>query len=183
MGLLGATLKITKYPEMKFSTVREYLQKLHNILYVIVLAPLLCFGYVYLEAGHGTGPMPAPEAGDILSYIVFVFQAALVIASLGTFSKNLRAARKIDALRERLNAYARATIIRFSFVFTIGFLGVAGLLFTGNPIHVGLFVLLMILLSFWWPSPDKLSRDLRLGREERELVMRRGEIGDKGESG
>lgn len=161
---------------MKFSSVREYIQKLHNILYAMVLAPLLCFGYVYLEAGYGTGPMPAPEPGDILSYLVFVFQAGLVIASLSLFSKNLRTARKMGRLRERLNAYARATIIRFAFVSAIGFLGVAGLLFTGNPIHVGLFVLLMILLSFWWPSPDKVSRDLRLGREERELVMRRGDI-------
>jgi len=162
---------------MKFSSVREYFQKLYNILYAIVLAPVLCFGYVYLEAGYGTSPMSAPAAEDVLSYVVILFQMALVIASLGTFSKKLKALRNIEGLRERLNAYGRATIIRFILVSVTAFLGVAGLLFAANPIHVGLFVLLMILLSFWWPSPHKLSRDLRLGREERELVMRRGDVG------
>lgn len=162
---------------MKFSTVREYFQKLHNILSAIVLVPVLCFGYIYLEAGYGSGPMPVPERGDILSYVLISLQMALVIASLGMFSKRLHAVRKIETLRGRLDAYGRAIVIRFVFMTVIAFLGVAGLLFTANPIHVGLFVLLMIVLSFWWPSPHKLSRDLRLGREEREVVMRRGEVG------
>lgn len=161
---------------MKFSTVREYLQKLHNLLYAIVLAPVLFFGYIYLEAGYGSRPMPTPKPGDVLSYAVIFLQVALLIASLATFSKRLRAIRNLEGLRARLDAYGKATMMRFVFMSAIAFLGVAGLLFTENPIHVGLFVLLMIVLSFWWPSPNKISRDLRLKRDEREVVMRRGEL-------
>lgn len=161
---------------MKFSNVGEYFQKLHNILYAIVLAPVLCFGYIYLEAGYGSRPMAVPEPGDMLSYGVIFLQVALLAVSLGTFSKKLRAVRNLEGLRAQLNAYGRATIFRFVLVGVIACLGVAGLWLTENPIHVGLFVLLMIILSFWWPSPNKLSRDLRLQRDEWEIVMRRGEV-------
>lgn len=161
---------------MKFSSLREYFQKLHNILYVIVLAPVLSFGYVYLEAGYGARPMPAPDPGDFLSYALLFLLTALVVAAAVTFSKKLNAIRSIAGMAGRLEAYGRATIIRFVLAAAAGFLGVAGLLITANPLHAGLFVFLMILLSVWWPSPRKLCRDLRLGKEERELVMRRGEI-------
>lgn len=161
---------------MKFSSLREYFQKLHNILYVIILAPVLSFGYVYLEAGYGAQDMPAPDPGDVLSYLLLLGLASLLAVATATFSRKLKVIRSIESITDRLKAYARATIIRFVLTAAAAFLGVGGLLFTANPVHAGLFVFLMILASFWWPSPGKLCRDLRLGGEEREWVMRKGDV-------
>jgi hypothetical protein len=181
LALIGALHKVTKNTEMKFSTVREYFQKLHNILYGILLAPVLLFGYTYLQAGYGVRPMPAPDARDFLSYlIVFLFLATVTVAA-GVYSRRIKAMTGvgIPGLFDRLGAYARATILRFSLTAAACFMLIAGLLLTGNPVHVGLFVFSLILFSFWWPSPHRVCKELRLKNGEREAVMSRGEGGSE----
>lgn len=158
---------------MKFADAREYFRKLHNILSAIVLTPVLCFGYVYLEAGYGSNPMPAVSQADIKTYLLAMVMVALVTWSIIAFMRRLNEIRKLAELTDRLNAYARATIARFTFAALAGFVAVAGLYLTSEPVHVGLFVFLLIMLSAWWPTTHRVSRHLRLGKEDRAWVMRR----------
>jgi hypothetical protein len=156
---------------MKFADAKEYFRKLHNILSAIILAPVLTFGYIYLEAGYGTNPMPVPTQADARTYLLAFLLVALVTWSIATFLRRLKEIRQLEPLTERLSGYANA---RFAVSSLGGLAGAAGLYFTNDPIHVGLFVLLLILLSAWWPSASRVCRHLRLGKEDREWVMRRG---------
>lgn len=168
------TRKVTNSCEMKFADPREYFQKLHNILSAIVVVPVLAFGFIYLEAGYGSNPVPTPTRADIRTYIIAFATVALVAWSIATFLRRLKEIRQLQDINERLSQYANATITRFAVAAAAGFTSVIGLYLTNDPIHVGLFVFLMIMLSAWWPSPSRLSRHLRLKKEEREWVMRKG---------
>jgi hypothetical protein len=158
---------------MKFADASGYFRKLHNILSAIILPPVLGFGYIYLEAGYGGKPMPPATHADIRTYLLAFALVAIVTFSIATFLRRLKEIRMLDQLTERLAQYANAVITRFAFAAAAGFLAVAGLYFTNDPIHVGLFVFLMILLSAWWPSASRVCRQLRLGKEDREWVMRK----------
>ena len=158
---------------MKFADAAEYFRKLHNILSAIILAPVLCFGYVYLESGYGDNPIPPPTQADIRTYLLAFTLVALVTWSIAAFMRRLKELRQLEQLTDRLSGYARAVIARFGAAALAGFAAVAGLYFTNDPIHVGLFVFLMIFMSSWWPSASRVCRHLRLGKEEREWVLKK----------
>ncbi|HEX7014760.1 MAG TPA: hypothetical protein VF191_04560 [Cyclobacteriaceae bacterium] len=160
---------------MKFADAKEYFRKLHNILSAIVLVPVLFFGYIYLEAGYGGKPMPAVTQVNPLTYLLALTLVVLVAWSIIAFGRRLKTIRQHEQLTDRLDEYASAVIARFIVAAMGGFAAVAGLYFTQEPIHVGLFVLLMILLSAWWPSASRVCRHLRLGKEDRAWVMGRRE--------
>src|SRR5690606_6476337 len=126
---------------------------------------------IYLEAGYGNDPMPVPAHADVRTYLLAFALVALVTFSIATFLRRLREIRQLDLLTDRLSGYANAVIARFAVASVGGFAGVAGLYFTNDPIHVGLFVLLLIMISAWWPSASRVCRHLRLGKEEREWEM------------
>jgi uncharacterized membrane protein len=158
---------------MKFVDAKDYFRKLHNILSAITLAPVLCFGYIYLEGGYGDTPMPAITRADIRTYLLAFTLVALVTWSIVAFVRRLKELRALEDLTDRLKGYANAVIARFVVAAMGGFAAVAGLYLTHEPVHVGLFVLLMILLSAWWPSASRVCRHLRLGKEDRAWVMGR----------
>lgn len=157
---------------MVFST-RQYFLKLHNMLYLIVVVPLLLFGYVYLRG------VSVPETSmTLLSNILIIFFMALFGVSAWMFSRRIKAMRSVPLLTERLRSYAGATITRFSMMSAGCFLLTAGFFLSANPVHVGLFVVSMICLSLWWPSPQKVSKDLLLRQDEREIILRQKDIAD-----
>lgn len=158
---------------MKFADASAYFRKLRNILSAIVLAPVLCFGYVYLDAGYGGKPMPAVAQADVRTYVLTFLLVSLVIFSMMVFARRLKELRQLEHLTDRLNGYANALIARFAAAAAGGFIAVAGLYLTHDAVHVALFVFLMILLSAWWPSASRVCRHLRLGKEDREWVMRK----------
>ncbi|MFO7256572.1 MAG: hypothetical protein DIU61_002695 [Bacteroidota bacterium] len=158
---------------MKFADAKEYFRKLHNILSAIILVPVLSFGYIYLEAGYANNPMSVPAPADVRTYLLAFALVTLVAWSVATFLRRLKEIRQLELLTDRLSGYASAVINRFAVASLGGLAGVAGLYLTSDPIHVGLFVLVMIMLSAWWPSASRVCRHLKLGKEEREWVMKR----------
>jgi hypothetical protein len=156
---------------MKFSSVREYFLKLHNFLYIIILVPLLAFGYVYLQA------RPARGADSQLLTFGFVLVYLLdLTVSARIFWRRMKEARMNLQLTSRLQAYAGATMVRFAMIASACLILVAGFLLTGSSLHAALFVFSMILLSLWWPSPSKACKDLRLKEEERDIILRQKDL-------
>lgn len=152
---------------MKFSSMREYFYKVHNILYVTFLFPLLLFTYLYLEnrlvLSQGTH--------GVLAYLLtFVFLAAVGFARWD-FVRKIKAIRQLAGLGVKLEKYATALIIQFAIISAVCLMLVVGLWLTASQIFVAAFVVSLIILSWLWPTGSRVCKDLRLRGDERDMVL------------
>lgn len=159
---------------LRYSSLSEYFYKLHNLLYGIVLVPLVIFLVLYwqMRAGSIVGSLKDDE---YLNQVLLVALSLIVLAdwslSLFLFNKGIKATRTLDSLGKKLDRYFSFTILRFALIVS-GSLGLAiGFYLTENQIFTILFSVSFILLLLFWPSPSKVCDDLHLKGDERTLVL------------
>ena len=158
---------------MRFSSPREFFYKLYNVLYVIVLLPLLLFGFLYLN--FRSEDLLANHNYSVASYMMILSAyGAIVGYSFWMFWNKIKLARRHSELNEKMEQYAKLTIARYVILAFTGLLLAAGLFLTKDQIFVVLFVVSLIVLSLVWPTSRKVSKDLKLRNEERETVLGRG---------
>jgi len=161
---------------MHYSSLREYFYKLHNLLYGIVLIPLLAFVVLYwqMQAGNVEGLLKQDEYLNKLLLIVFSVLVSLDWSiSIVLFHRGLKATRTLDRLGRKLDRYFSFTMLRFALVVS-GSIGLAiGFYLTENQLFTILFVISFALLLLLWPTPTKVCDDLQLKGDERTLVQYR----------
>lgn len=159
---------------MHYSSLREYFYKLHNLVYGIVLIPLLAFVVLYwqMQMGNIEGILKEDEYLNQLLLVVLTFLVLLDWgASILLFNKGIKATRTLDSLGKKLNRYYLFTLLRFALVVS-GSIGLAiGFYLTENPLFTILFVSSFALLLLFWPTPSKVCDDLQLKGDERTLVL------------
>lgn len=159
---------------MNFSSLREYFYKLHNLLYGIMLAPLLAFVVLYwlLQSGSIHGVLRDDE---YLNQVMLIGLSFLVlmewVISMLMFKRGMKATRTLDSLGKKLDRYYLFTLLRFCLVVS-GSIGFAiGFYLTENQLFTVLFVSSLGCLIFFWPTPTKVCNDLQLKGDERTLVL------------
>ncbi len=159
---------------MHYSSLREYFYKLHNLLYGIVLTPILAFVVLYwqMQVGNIQGILKQDEYLNQLLLIVLGFLVLLDWSiSLVLFYRGLKATRTLDSLGKKLDRYFSFTVLRFALVVS-GSLGLAiGFYLTENQFFTILFGLNIGVLLLFWPTPSKVCNDLQLKGDERTLVL------------
>lgn len=157
---------------MKFNSLREYFYRIYIVLYVLVLVPLLLFGYVYLEIrAERFTPMLGQD--ELTATVFAVVILTDWVAGIFLFRTGLKSVIGLMTLRERLEGYARLTIIRFAIICAGSFALGVGFFLTGDPALVALFGISLLVVSLLWPLPAKVCRDLKLKGDERKLVLHR----------
>lgn len=159
---------------MKYNSIREYFYKLHNLLYAIMLVPLLAFVTLYglMEAGHIEGQLKQDKMLNQLLLGVFSF---VVITDWGLsfilFQRGIKAARTLGSLGEKLDRYFSFTMFRFVLVMS-GSLGLAvGFFLTENQLFTVMVVASFSVLLLFWPTPSRVCNDLHLKGDEQTLVL------------
>jgi hypothetical protein len=159
---------------MKYSSLREYFYKLHNLLYGIILLPFLVFVVLYwqLQQGNFEGPFRYMESYTNLMFGVcgFILVMEWIMAGF-LFSKGLKAARTLDSLGKKLDRYFSFSILRFALVISGSLALAIGFYLTENQFFTILLGINIAPLLLFWPSPSKVCNDLRLKGDEQTLVL------------
>ena len=157
---------------MKFNTLREYFYKLHNLLYMALLPPLLLFAYFYLEY---QGTLLTTSTFSIT--VVLVASSFLLILLYGLYytRKRVLTIRKEPSLRVMLEAYADILKVRFFSVGGASLVLLVGFLIIHDPLFVALFVVSLIVFSVFWPTSRRVANDLKLKGDARTMVIQKKE--------
>jgi hypothetical protein len=154
---------------MKFASVEEYFYKLQNVLYVLLLIPLLSF--IYLFAGHFERFIQLDDKQPIvIGLLAFIAVVDWIIITL-LFRSMVNKISKLVGLNLKLERYYSATLIRYSVSVASCLILALGFYITDSSIFIGLFGMAIISFFVTWPRPAKVCNDLRLKGDEREMVF------------
>lgn len=150
---------------MEFFTISQYFNKLQIVLFLLLIMSLLAFSAVYLAVG-GMSPDPRPE------YFVVIPGAAVLdwCAAMIIFNKKIKSLRHQQGLGAKLEKYFKLTIVRYAILSSGNLLLAGGLYLTGSDLFTGFFAGGLVLSAMLWPTSHKVTRDLRLRGDEREMV-------------
>lgn len=151
---------------MEFISIGQYFHKLYSTVLCIVLLPVLMFSIAYVlpvPAGSSSHSLPL-----LLALSVVVVSDWLII--LISFNKKIKSIRQHQGLRLKLEKYFRLTIVRYTLIASGCVVLAAGLFITRNDLFTVFFVINLMLTGLVWPVPSRVSNDLRLRGDEREMV-------------
>ena len=149
---------------------RQYRQLDLSVLVLIIL-PLTVFGFVYLHSTSAVRTLPVPELPGYLDFFFLSAALALLMFQQIDFKRKIRDIneRGLD-LERKLEAYARAVVVRYWLLLIIGFLCAAGLLLYQNIGYTITYAVTLLVVSTAKPSASRITRIFRLSGEEKEIV-------------
>jgi hypothetical protein len=150
---------------MDFTSINEYFYKFSSTLLVILLLPISTFIFFLLSSGPAqafplSGHYAIIAATVILLWIInFIF-----------FNKKIKSVRKRQGLREKLEKYFVITIVRFSIFGLCALILSVAFFFSRDNFFTIAFIFQLLLCGILWPRAAKVSGDLKLRGDEREMV-------------
>jgi hypothetical protein len=110
------------------------------------------------------------EIDNVLLIVVPIFALFGIFASNLVFKKKLNGIRKKSNLKEKMEEYRSALIIKLALIEGPSFFAVVSYLLTGNSIYLGILLLLIIVFLIYTPNKTKLINDLELTKNDSELI-------------
>jgi hypothetical protein len=166
---------------MIFSSLREFFYKLYNIFLISMLLPMLLFiGIYYVLLTNIITPYITDVDAVQILVITFPTLALLALTIVHwSASARLKALSREPSLGIKLEEYLSAASLRLKGCVFSSVLMAVGLFFTNHQyfgIYFGVIILWVIVI---WPSPRRVCKDLRLRKDEAELVRSKGEAFNK----
>ncbi|MBS1978013.1 MAG: hypothetical protein JST46_11625 [Bacteroidetes bacterium] len=157
---------------MQFLTVKEFFYKLNTIGFILLLVPLVVFTFLYYLGIS----FPAAFTDD---QSVFIAAALVVIVGLLDLTvvhwvaeMKLKRHLKRPELTGRMEGYAASTILKMVAYCSWSLMSAVAFFFTGHVMFTASFLIMMIFVSFTWPTPARLCRSLELQGSEKEMVLK-----------
>ena len=162
---------------MNFSSIKEYFYRLQSRCYAFVLLPVLLL--IALYAMQRFTSLHFTTLNDDLIFSVQIALPAMALLELtsvhlAAFLK-LKKIRKLKGMGERLDAYAILVTMKMIAGDVASVMMLAGLVLTGEELFIGFFMLCLAFILFQRPTPARLSRQLQLRGDEKELILK-GEL-------
>lgn len=105
-----------------------------------------------------------------LIYVVPVFAIAGIIASNLVFKQKLKECIARPNLKEKLNCYRSALIIKFALIEGSSFFALVAFLLTGDLLYLGFAAILVVVFITYIPSKEKSIVDLELNQTEKQII-------------
>jgi hypothetical protein len=162
---------------MNYSSLREFFYKLYNICLLMMFLPIGTFLVIYyLLLTNQITPSIQSELVERIILIAFPILAVLDLTIVHlVVRKKFSLLNKEISLGVRLEKYFSVAVIRLSAIVVTSLFMAAGLFLTGSEWFAMYFLGLVIWLVLQWPSPRRVSKDLKLRGDEEQMVLTKGE--------
>lgn len=97
-------------------------------------------------------------------FLVTYFLGNLVV------NKRIKLAKEDKQLKNKLEIYRSANIIKYAMLEGTAFFAIITYLLTGELLLLGFAVMMMLLFATYYPSKEKLIKELELNREEQAIL-------------
>lgn len=163
---------------LKFSNSQEFLNKIQLYINAFIAVPMLGFIVLFLRIENRTyNPDYLNE--DITFYLRFIMLLAIIgLIVLGlVFSKRIRGNLDVNmSIRDKLDVYYKAAMNRAYFFLGATVLALIGLTLTAEQFYVIYYTICLVAFSITYPTIFRINRELKLNREEREVIISRKKI-------
>ena len=162
---------------MNFTSLGEFFYKLYNICLLMMFIPVAAFLFIYylVLTGKVIATIESQRVTEVI-LILFPVLAVLDLTIVHWVSRRRFAVLgKEVSLGVRLEKYFSIASIRISACVATSLFMAAGLFLTGNELFSIYFFVLLIWTAFQWPTPRRVSADLKLKGDEEKMVLTKGE--------
>ncbi len=163
---------------LKFSNSQEFLNKLQLYINAFIAIPMLGFIILFLRI-ENRSYYPDFLGEKITFYLRFVIFAAIMILIVFGLILSKRKRESLDSnmsIRDKLNIYYSASISRAYSLLGATFLALIGLTLTAEQFYVIYYTICLVAFSMTYPTIYRINRELKLNREEREVIISRKKI-------
>lgn len=163
---------------LKFSNSQEFLNKLQLAINMFIAVPMLGFIVLFLRIENKTynPDILAEELIFNLRWIEFFLVTGLAALGLIVFHRIRKRLAPSMTIREKLMIYYQASISRSYYFLAATLLALAGLALTAESFYVIYYTISLVMFSITYPTIFRINRELRLNKEEREVIISRGNI-------
>ncbi|MFL0685656.1 MAG: hypothetical protein ACJLTB_21040 [Algoriphagus aquaeductus] len=155
---------------METQELRKIYHRTERLTLIILLIALPAFGMVYLYHNSGSISKDLPQLSGFFNGFLMTFSVTLLVGQYWAFHVNLKKSFAQTELLDKVKIYTKATSQRFLFLFLVSICSTIGLLFSGNPLFIIIFALTLVFFSLAKPSPDRMTRLMKLKKEDREIL-------------
>ena len=155
---------------MENQELRKLYHQTERLTLVFLLLSLPGFAVVYLYQSSGRIPNSIPQLPGVLNGLLISFSSTILLVHYWVFHQQIKKTFTQEELIFKLKIYAKATRQRFSFLFLASVCSALGLFFTGEQIYSVIFAIALVFFSLAKPTPDRLTRLMKLKKADRELL-------------
>ena len=150
---------------MNFISITQYLNKLQILFMILLIFPLFTFIALHFTIDEQT---TEPR----IAYFAVIPALAVLDWIIGAvmFNKKIKSVRNQQGLGAKLEKYFGITTVRYCFVSSSSLILCVGFFLTGSDVFTALYFLILLLSTLLWPTGPRVSRDLMLRGDEREMV-------------
>ena len=155
---------------MENQEIKKIYRKLEQLSLITLLIAIPPFGVVYLYHNSGNLDWDLPGLPDLLNGLLVGVNIGLLIGQYVVFHNKLKSDSNELSLLGKVKIYASATTVRFWMLFVVAILSTIGLLLDQGAVHILVFAVCLVFFSLAKPSVDRVSRLMKLKKEDREFL-------------
>jgi hypothetical protein len=158
---------------LKFTNSQEFLNKLQLYINAFIAVPMLGFIILFLRIENRTYNPDYLNEDITFSLRFIMLLAILAFLVLGlVFSKRIRGTLDLNmSIRDKLDVYFKAAMKRAYFFLGATVLALIGLTLTAEQFYVIYYTICLVAFSITYPTIFRINRELKLNREEREVII------------
>ena len=154
-----------------FNNWSEFYQRISLIFHGIIAFSLLPFAWFYLELDSGLGePVLKDTYLIIFNVLILVGIVLILYFSHQQFTGTLRSLRKSQSVRSKLQVYFDASLRKFIINEFAAVVALIGMVVGQEILFAVVYVFILFIFSLSRPRFDKVTQQLSLSKEEKELL-------------